>query len=59
VNVAVSEEAADTVMEPDNRGVVDVELPEEVELEQAVPTTATVARAARAHLRPDPDLMAG
>jgi len=57
--VAVSEEAADTVMEPDNRGVVDVELPEEVELEQAVPTTATVARAARAHLRPDPDLMAG
>jgi hypothetical protein len=64
VNVWESEDAADTVMAPVSRGIVEVELVVEVvlpdvELEQALAAAASTARAVRAHLRPGPDRLTG
>jgi hypothetical protein len=60
VNVSVSDDAADTVIEPDNRGgAVEVVVGVEDELEQAAVTTATAHSAARTARRLDGRLMRG
>jgi hypothetical protein len=60
VNVWVSDDAADTVIDPDSRGLdVDVVVAAVVEVEHALATTARRDRAARAAVRLIDRLMRG
>jgi hypothetical protein len=60
VNVSVSDEAADTVIDPDSRGLdVDVVVAAVVDVEHAVAATATMDRATRANVRLIGRLMSG
>jgi hypothetical protein len=60
VKVPVSDDAADTVIEPDSRvAEVDVVVPVEAEEEHAVAIAATSTRDATVHARTEVRLMAG